>query len=94
MKWSVGSLMFFLPGLVGFIGDFLERLPAINSVESSRLVSFVFGASVLLAAVVPAVFIMTAPTALARRLGFTAAVWCLLFLEVFIVFLWSLRGIR
>jgi hypothetical protein len=94
MKWSVGSLAFFLPGLVGFIGDFLEGLPAINSRESSRLLDFVFGASVLLAVVVPTVFITTTPTTLARRLGFTAAVWCLVFLEVYIVFMWSLRYVH
>jgi small-conductance mechanosensitive channel len=94
VKWSVGSLMLLLPLIVGFIADHLERLPEISSRGSSRIALLVFGASVLLAAVIPAGFIVTAPTTALRRLGFTVAVWCLLFLEVIIVFGWSFRGIH
>jgi hypothetical protein len=94
VKWSVGSLILLLPLIVGFIADHLERLPEINSDESSRIALLVFGASVVLAAVIPAAFIMTAPTTALRRLGFTAAVWGLVFLEVTVVFWWSFRGIH
>ena len=66
IKWSVGSLAFLLPGLVGLVGDFLERLPAINSRESASVVLFVFGVSVLSAVIVPAVFIMAAPATLTK----------------------------
>jgi len=94
MKWSVGSLAFLLPGLVGLVGDYLERLPAVNSRESASIVSLVFAISVLSAVVVPTVFIMAAPATLTRRLTFTGAIWCLLFLEVWAVFVWSLRGLH
>jgi small-conductance mechanosensitive channel len=94
MKWSVGSLVFLLPGLVGLVGDYLERLPAINSRESASVVLFVFSISVLSAVVVPAVFIMAAPATLTRRLAFTGAVWCLLFLEIWVIYVCSLRGVH
>jgi uncharacterized membrane protein YecN with MAPEG domain len=93
MKWSVGIVAFFLPTLVEVIGTYIERLPSMYGRSNEALDLFVLGASVLLAAVVSAVFIMTAPTTLARRLGFTAAVWCLLLLEVYILFIWALYDV-
>ena len=94
IKWSVGSLALLLPGLVGLGGDFLERLPAINSRNSASVVLLIFGISVLSAVVVPAVFIMAAPATLTRRLAFMGAVWFLLFLEVWAAFVYSLRGVH
>ena len=94
LKWPVGVAAFLLPALVGLLADFLMRLPSINSVESGNLLLILFGVSVLSAAVVPAVFTLRAPITLARRLGFTVSLWCFLFLEVYIVILWSLRGIH
>jgi hypothetical protein len=94
IKWSVGGAAFLLPALVGFLADFLIRLPSINGVESGNLLLILFAGSVICAAVIPAVFTLRAPTSLARRLGFTLLLWCFLFLEVYIVILWSLRGIH
>ena len=93
-KWSVGGAAFLLPALVGVLADFLERLPSINSSESIGLLLILFAGSVICAVVIPAVFILRAPITLVRRLGFTVSLWCFLFLEVYIVILWSLRGIH
>jgi hypothetical protein len=94
MKWPIGSLALLLPGVVGLIGVFLVRLPAINSQASSDIVFIVFSASVLLAAIIPATFIMSTPAPLPRRIAFTVATWCLLFLEVWAVVVWSLKGVH
>ena len=94
MKWSVGTLALVLPGIVGFVVDLLDRSPAINSREGTGIADFMFGTSVLVAVFLPAVFIMAARTTLARRLTFTGAVWCLVLLEVWAVFVWSLRGLH
>ena len=91
MKWSVGIAAFFLPALVGVTGTFIVNLPAMDG-RGGEALDFFVRASVLLAAVVPAALIMIAPTTLARRLGFTAIVWCLLLLEVFILFAWALSA--
>jgi hypothetical protein len=93
-KWSVGGAAFLLPALVGVMADFLERMPSINSAESMNLLLILFGGSVICAAVIPAVFTLSASITLVRRLGFTVLLWCFLFLEVYIVILWSLRGIH
>lgn len=74
---------------MGVIATFIGNLPAMDG-HSYKALDLFIGASVLLAAGVPAAFIMTAPTTLARRLGFTAIVWCLLILEVFILVVWGL----
>ena len=90
VKWSVGIAAFFLPALVGVIGTYIVNLPSMYGRSSGAFGLFTLGASVLLAAAVPAVFIMTAPMTLARRLGFTAIVWCLLFVEVFELAVWAI----
>jgi hypothetical protein len=80
MKWSVGILAFFLPTFVEVVGSYIANLPSMYGHSTSKAFDlFTLGASMLLAAAVPAVFIMTAPMTLARRLCFTATVWCLLF---------------
>jgi hypothetical protein len=93
-KWSVGGVAFLLPALVGVLADFLARVSSSNAAETMSLLLILFAGSVICAAVVPAVFILRAPILLAGRLGYTALLWGCLFLEVYIVILWSLRGIH
>jgi hypothetical protein len=93
-KWLISGLIFLLPGLIGLIGDFLVRLPAINSQKSSDFIFVIFAISVLLAVLIPTRFIMSTPRTLLRRLAYTAVTLCLLVLEVLAVIAWSLRGIH
>ena len=91
-RWSIGSVAFILPALVGIIGDFISRIPSLNSDQTSRMVSLVFLGSVVLAAIVPAAYTLSAPIAVYRRLSLTLLLWCLLLVEIWLVVVRSLRG--
>ena len=93
-KWSVGGAAFLLPVLVGILANFLAGASSSNAAETINLLLILFAGSVICAAIVPAVFILRASIPLAGRLGLTVLLWCFLFLEVYIVILWSLRGLH
>ncbi len=76
-----GIVAFALPALVCVIGMRLDRSSLRHDPTYERLILVVLCSSVLLATVVPAALIMTSTGSLPRRIGLTAAMWCLLVLE-------------
>jgi len=93
VKWSVGAVAFFLPGLLGVIGDALARSPATNGSRLVESLLAIFVLSLILAACVCARIITTVPISFGRRLGLVAALWCMLLFEAWLTVVWSLRGI-
>jgi hypothetical protein len=94
IKWSVGTVVFSLPGLLGLIGDALGRSPATNGSRLDESMPSMFVLSLILAAGVCAGIIVTAPISFGRRLGFVAAVWSMLLAEAWLTIVWSLRGLH
>ena len=94
VKWSVGTLTFCLPALVGIIGDTLGRSPATNASRFVADLPAIFVAAVLLAAGACAGILMTVPISFARRLAFVAGAWCTLLVEAWLTIIWSLRGLH
>ena len=94
VKWPVGTMAFFLPGLVGIIGDTLERSPATYDSCFVANLPTIFVAAVLLAAGVCAGILMTVPVSFGRRLAFVAGTWGTLLVEAWLVVIWSLRGLH
>jgi hypothetical protein len=94
VKWSVGIAAFFLPGLLGIVGDALSRSPATNGSLFVKGLPGMFVLSVILAAGVCTGTIMTVPISFGRRLGFVTGVWCTLLAEAWLTMVWSLRGLH
>lgn len=86
IRGLAGSVAFASPALVCIIGMHLDRSSFKHSPTYKSLIPVVLGGSLLLAAVVPAVLIMTSALSLPRRVGLTAAMLCLLALECCLAF--------
>lgn len=91
----VGVVAFFLPALMAVVGVRLDQSSLRQDPKYVTAVPVMLLSPVILAALVPAYLIMTSTLPLARRIGLTAAVWCLLTLEcgltVYIVLMAGLR---
>jgi len=91
----VGMVAFAFPALVVVVGLHLDQSSLRHDPKYVKAIPVVLWSSVLLAAVVPAALIMNSALSLPRRIGLTAAVWCLLTLEcglaVYIVLMQGLR---
>lgn len=94
VRWSVGTLAFFLPALLGLIGDALGRSPSTNGSRLVENLPSMFVLSLILAAGVCAGTIITAPISFGRRFGLVAAVWSTLIFEAWLIIVWSLRGLH
>lgn len=81
VRGGVGMIAFALPALIVVPGLRLDQSSLRHDPTYAKLVPVMLWSSVILAAVVPAVLIMTSALSLPRRIGLTIAVWCLLALE-------------
>lgn len=81
IRLIAGITSFFLPALACIVGMRLDQSSFRHDPIYRALVPVVMLGSVLLAAVVPAAFILRSGWSLSRRIGLTAATWCLLALE-------------
>ncbi len=91
-RWIIALSAFLLPALVVLVADVLGRFPATNRSALREFVEPVFVGAILLAAIVSAVTIMTSRLPLYGRLCLAVGFWCALFIEVYLAFVWALRG--
>jgi hypothetical protein len=95
IKWIVGVVAFLLPAVVCFVGSRLDHSGFGHDPRYAALIPVVLLSSVILAAGVPAVFILRSALSRWRRIGLMAAVWCLLALEcglaIYVVLMEGLR---
>ena len=87
IKWLGGGCAFILPAVIAVIGMRLDRSEFRNDPLYGALVPVAGWSAISLAIIVPAVLLMTARMPLLRRIGLTAAVWCLLLLEFYLIFI-------
>jgi hypothetical protein len=86
IRGLAGIVAFALPALMCVIGMPLDRSSLGHDPTYKALILPVLCSSLLLAAVVPAALILTSTLSLPRRIGLTAAMWCLLALECGLAF--------
>lgn len=95
IKGLTGTVAFGLPALMCVIGMRLDRSNLAHDPRYKSLILVVLCSSLFLAAVVPAALIMTSTLSLLRRIGLTAAMWCLLVLECCLAFyILLMEGVR
>jgi hypothetical protein len=87
-----GTVAFTLPALVCAIGMRLDRSSFGHNPRYTTLIPVVLCGSLLLAAVVPTILIMTSTLPLPRRIGLTAAMLLLLAIECGLSFYIVLMG--
>lgn len=76
-----GAAAFAVPAVSTVIGIRVDQSSFRYEPAYGALIPAVFYGSVFLAAAVPAALILTSTLSLPRRIGLTAAVWCLLAIE-------------
>ena len=95
IKRFVGFAAFFLPAFVCIVGLQLDRSRFRHDPVYAALVPIVMLSSVLLAALVPATFIMISARSLPNRIGMIVAILCLLALECGVaVYMVLMEGLR
>ena len=84
-KRIVGIVAFALPALMSVVGMRLDRLSFGHDPAYARLIPPVMWASLLVAVIVPAAFVMTSSLSLRKRVALTASILCLLAIECVLV---------
>ena len=85
--WLVGTCAFLLPVAIGVLGKHFDRSAFSHSPIFAAAVPWAIVGSLALSLVVPTALIMTARLRLLLRVVLTGATWCLLLLEIYLVFL-------
>jgi hypothetical protein len=91
-KWLLGSLAFLLPALVAAVSLRLDKSPYRHDALYRMLIAPVLLGAVVSAVAVPAVLIGKARLSLRRRAGLIAAVWGMLLVQFYMIFIAVLSG--